>query len=598
MTVVSTPTKLLLTLSAMRGVGPAALKKISALPNFWDSDLVKWSNAAPQVARALEGHAEGVWEQAQLWADQQVAAAEKHGARIISPVDVEYPRLLADTKDDPILLFVKGALAGADQQSVAVIGTREPTQHGVMIAKRITKFFVEQRWSVVSGLALGCDAIAHQAALDAGGHTVAVLAHGLQMIAPSKHKELARKVLDAGGALVSEYPFGKTALGSQFVKRDRTQAGMARGVVMIQSDIKGGSLHASRAALDYRRWLAVPYPTEKDRENEEPKIQANLVIADGTDAQRADLLRCPTSALRLVTVVRGRNDYLRLIGEEPGERLDAAQTILNAPVDVYQPAEKARGGLTIPGDEASIEPVSDIEEEVLVSSAESVKLAADIAAVEKQQQVAPEAALATPNYFLEVGPDDLASLKTARLPVQIIEAAAGGSHYVFDTNVVVTLSRLGHLQSKLDELRKAHNSKRPVEGQRALWFQFQVEDFLTQMKLATKQIIDMDCGVHRELLTSILVRHGAANGQSELPWTGNRERQRQDAPFVEVLDLLVGALPRSVSVRGVGVDCRVPSRSPCIEVHLSDLLLSFNDLIRAALPQGSLRATTVVHGHS
>lgn len=599
MTAVSTPTKLLLTLSAIKGVGPAALKKISALPNFWDLDLVKWSNAAPQVARALDGQApDGVWEQAQLWADQQVAAAEKHGARILSPVDAEYPRLLADTKDDPFLLFVKGELAAEGQQSVAIIGTREPTQHGVMIAKRITQFFVEQRWSVVSGLALGCDAIAHQAALDAGGHTVAVLAHGLQMIAPSKHKELARKILDAGGALVSEYPFGKTALGSQFVKRDRTQAGMARGVVMVQSDIKGGSLHASRAALDYRRWLAVPYPTDKDRENEEPKVQANLVIADGTDAQRADLLRCPTSALRLVTVVRGREDYLRLIGEEPGERLAAAQTIPDTSVDVEQPAEDARGRLAVPNDEASTRPVADVEEEVLVSDAASVEPAGDIAAVEEQQQAAPEPELATTNYYLEVGLEDLASLKTARLPVESSEPAAGGSHYVFDTNVVVTLSRLGHLQSKLDELRKAHNSKRPIEGQRALRFQFQVEDVLTQMKFATEQLIDMDRGAHRELLRSILVRHGAANGQSELPLTGDRERRQHDAPLVEVLDFLVGALPRSVSVRGLGVDSRVPSRSPCVEVHLSDLLLSFNDLIRAALPHGSYRITSTVDGQS
>lgn len=596
MTAVSTSTKRLLTLSAIKGVGPAALKKISAIPSFWDLDLLKLSEAVPQVARAIEGQASGgIWEQAQLWADEQLAAAEKHGARILSPVDAEYPKLLAETKDDPFLLFVKGKLAAEGQQSVAIIGTREPTQHGVMIARRITQFFVERRWSVVSGLALGCDAIAHQAALDAGGHTVAVLAHGLQMIAPSKHKELAWQILDAGGALVSEYPFGKTVLGAQFVKRDRTQAGMAQGVVMVQSDIKGGSLHASRAALDYRRWLAVPYPTDKDLDNEEPKVQANLVIADGTDAQRADLLRCPTSALRLVTVVRGREDYLRLVGEEPGERLEAAQTIPDSSAEVDQSTEGARGRLTVPGDEVAAPRDADVKEEVLVPSAASVEPAGDVAAVE-EQQVAPEPELATTNYYLEVGPEDLASLKTARLPVESSEPAAGDSHYVFDTDVVVTLSRLGHLQSKLDELRKAHNSKRPIEGQRALRFQFQVEDVLTQMKFATEQLIDMDRGAHRQRLTSILVRHGAANGQSELPLTGDRERRQHDAPLVEVLDFLVGALPRSVSVRGLGVDSWVPSRSPSVEVHLSDLLLSFNDLIRAALPQGSYRITTTVDG--
>ncbi|GAB4565829.1 MAG: hypothetical protein Tsb007_37540 [Rhizobacter sp.] len=597
MTAVSTSTKLLLTLSAIKGVGPAALKKISALPNYWDLDLVKLSDAVPQIARAIEGQeSERVWEQAQLWADQQLAAAEKYGARILSPADAEYPRLLADTKDDPFLLFVKGKLAAEGQQSVAIIGTREPTLHGVMIAKRITHFFVERRWSIVSGLALGCDAIAHQATLDSGGHTVAVLAHGLQMISPSKHSELARQILDAGGALVSEYPFGRTVLGAQFVKRDRTQAGMSQGVVMVQSDIKGGSLHASRAALDYRRWLAVPYPTDRDRDNEEPKVQANLVIADGTDAERANLLRCPSSALRLVTVVRGREDYLRLVDEEPSERLEAAQTIPDSPVEVDQPKKEARGRLTVPSDEAAAPQDADVEEGVLVPSAASVGPVGDVAPVE-EQQVASAPEMAATNYYLEVGPEDLANLKTARLRVESSELAAGDSHDVFGMDVVVTLSRLGHLQSKLDELRKAYNSKRPIEGQRALRFRFQVEDVLTQMKFATEQLIDMDRGAHRQLLTSILVRHDAANGQSELPLSGNREKRQHDAPLVEVLDFLVGALPRSVSVRGLGVDSWVPSRSPCVEVHLSDLLLSFNDLIRAALPQGSYRITTALDAH-
>ena len=597
MTEVSISTKLLLTLSAIKGIGPAALKKISAIPNFWDLDLLKLSDAVPQVARAIEGQAyEGIWERAQLWADEQLAAAKKHGARILSPVDAEYPRLLADTKDDPFLLFVKGKLAVEGQRSVAIIGTREPTQHGVMIAKRITQFFAERRWSVVSGLALGCDAVAHQAALDADGHTVAVLAHGLQMVSPSKHKELALRILDAGGALVSEYPFGKTVLGAQFVKRDRTQAGMALGVVMVQSDIKGGSLHASRAALDYRRWLAVPYPTDKDRDGEEPKVQANLVIADGTDAERADLLRCPMSALQLVTVVRGREDYFRLVGEEPGERQVVAQTIPGTPVEVDQPDEEVRGGLTVPDDGAGTTPFAEVEEEALAPSAESVEPAGDVAAVEAEQQVAPEPELATTNYYLEVGPQDLASLKTVRLPVESSEPAAADSHYVFDTDLVVALSRLRYLQSKLDELSKVYNSKRPLEGQRALRFQFQVEDVLTQMKFATEQLINMDRGAHRQMLMPILVKHGAASGQAELPLTVDRERRRHDAPLVEVLDLLVGALPRSVSVRGFGVNSRVPGRSPCIEVHLSDLLFSFNDLIRAALPQGSYRLTTTVDG--
>jgi len=262
MSEISSATLVLLTLSMLKGVGPAALKKAAALSGFIDMPVEQMAVSIPAIDKALlEPDA---WMLAQEAAAAQVDEAQRHQARILSALDADYPPLLAATKDDPFILFVKGTLAQPSERSVAVIGTREPTMHGQRIAARIVEFFVEQNWSIVSGLAVGSDTVAHQAALDAGGHTVAVLAHGLQMIAPAKHKKLAADILDAGGALVSEYRFGQTVRSQQYVKRDRTQAGLAQGVVMIQSDIKGGSLYASRASLDYGRWLAVPYPTEKD----------------------------------------------------------------------------------------------------------------------------------------------------------------------------------------------------------------------------------------------------------------------------------------------------------------------------------------------
>ncbi|MBN3534232.1 DNA-protecting protein DprA [Burkholderia cenocepacia] len=311
MNVISPPTQRLLALSFLTGVGPATLKKIVSIPQFESLDIMVLASQISTVSKALGAPA--AWEIALEKAEQQISEAKSTDARILSACDSEYPHLLAATKDDPFILFVRGRLSPTPQNSVAVIGTREPTPHGERIAARITEFFVEHRWSVVSGLAIGCDAIAHQATLDAGGHTVAVLAHGLQTIAPPRHKKLAENILAAGGALISEYPFGREIQRQQYVKRDRTQAGMARGVVMIQSDVVGGSLHASRAALDYNRWLAVPFPTEKDLECDAPKIQANLVIANGSDRDRAELLRCSAESLRRILVLRSKEDYRLMI---------------------------------------------------------------------------------------------------------------------------------------------------------------------------------------------------------------------------------------------------------------------------------------------
>jgi DNA processing protein len=294
----------------LRGVGPSTLRKITDVDGFENAPIGETASKVPALARALKE--DGVWDAAEEEAERQVGESVRFGGSILSPLDAEYPPLLAATSDDPFILFVRGQLAAAETDTVAVIGTREPTGHGGVIAERVARYFADRRWSVVSGLALGCDAIAHRAALTVGGHTVAVLAHGLQMIAPLRHVGLADEILKAGGALVSEYRYGQDAKPQQFVRRDKAQAGLSRAVVMIQSDVEGGSLHASRAALAYGRRLVVPYPTERDRDAREPKIGANLLISEGDDEARAKLLRCEPADLERVVVIRGRDDYDRM----------------------------------------------------------------------------------------------------------------------------------------------------------------------------------------------------------------------------------------------------------------------------------------------
>ncbi|MCZ8080300.1 MAG: DNA-protecting protein DprA [Rhodobacteraceae bacterium] len=321
---VSSETKALLVLSMLRGVGSAALRKIGTVKGLGQMSLNDlWfhlprklaENIGPQELRAAADAAE-----------KQIDLSAASGTRILSSADEDYPRLLADTRDDPQLLFVKGHLAQTPELSVAVIGTREPTNHGKVIAQRLTGFFVGEGWSVVSGLAIGCDAIAHEAALDSGGHTVAVMAHGLQTIAPSRHKRLAERILESGGALVTEYRFGQEPMATNFVKRDRIQAGLARGVVMVQSDVTGGSLHASRAAIDYGRWLAVPFPTDQDIRNNEPKVQGNLLLADGLLREKADLLRCGPSDLKNLLILRSRDDYQAMLRPAVSSKVDDPPT--------------------------------------------------------------------------------------------------------------------------------------------------------------------------------------------------------------------------------------------------------------------------------
>lgn len=304
---ISESTKYILNLSILKGVGRVALRKLVQLPGFLERNTEQLADQMPSLKRAIA--VPGAWEMAVEETTRQVELASQMGARIISSRDAGYPPLLSMSKDDPFLLFIKGQLSKRPTDSVAIIGTRKPTAHGEVVTQRVTRFFAEQAWSVVSGLALGCDAIAHRAALNAGGHTVAVLAHGLHTIAPTQNRQLADDILEAGGALVSQYRFGREAIPAQFVERDQTQAGMAQGVVMIQSDLAGGSLHAARASLGYGRWLAVPYPTEADFSRCDEKIQSNLLLADGCAEEKMKLLACSEDKLQRLIILRSKQDY-------------------------------------------------------------------------------------------------------------------------------------------------------------------------------------------------------------------------------------------------------------------------------------------------
>lgn len=309
---ISSVTQKLLALSMLKGVGPATLRKVYLQPDFLTKEIDQLSS---EVAALKKSTAEpALWKHALDLAAQQIESAEKLNIRVLSSADEEYPKLLSDSKNNPFILYVRGSLAKEPNNSVAIIGTREPTRHGGIITERITQFFCEYGWSVVSGLALGCDAIAHKTAVAAKGHTVAVLAHGLQTVMPKAHLRLADEILDTGGALVSEYPIGREAIPQQFAQRDKTQAGLAQGVVMIQSDLTGGSLIASRAALECTRWLAVPTPTTYDLTTNDPKIQANIVLTKGSTDEKLKLLKLKDDAdTSGIIILSGKEDYSKCV---------------------------------------------------------------------------------------------------------------------------------------------------------------------------------------------------------------------------------------------------------------------------------------------
>jgi len=142
---------------------------------------------------------------------------------------------------------------------VAVVGTRRPTAYGERVTYQIAGELAKAGAVIVSGLAIGVDSIAHRAALDAGGRTVAVLAHGLDRIYPPRHRGLAKEILASGGALVSEYDIGTPAHKHHFVERNRLIAGLCAATIVTEAATKSGSLITAHRAAKYNRLvMAVP----------------------------------------------------------------------------------------------------------------------------------------------------------------------------------------------------------------------------------------------------------------------------------------------------------------------------------------------------
>ena len=196
------------------------------------------------------------WDESNV--EFQVGQAVKTGARAIARWDDEYPAMLREIYDIPPLLFVHGNLESLQTPSVAVVGTRDPSIYGSRMAKELAGGLAAAGYTVVSGLAYGVDSIAHHAALDSDGRTIAVLGSGLDLIYPSQNKDLAKRICE-NGCIVSEFMMGTQPDSKNFPRRNRIISGLSLGVLVVEAGVKSGALITARYALDQNRDVfAVP----------------------------------------------------------------------------------------------------------------------------------------------------------------------------------------------------------------------------------------------------------------------------------------------------------------------------------------------------
>ena len=189
----------------------------------------------------------------------ELAKAEKWGVEILTPADAAYPPQLATAPGRPLALYVKGDVAALSKPAIAIVGTRRATPYGLDQAAKFASGLAANGWSIVSGLALGIDAEAHKGALTAKGTTVGILGGALDEFFPKENRDLAREIAASGGAVVSEFPFGRKPDQQSFPQRNHVVAALAKGIIAVEAPVKSGTLITTGFAADLGRVvMAVP----------------------------------------------------------------------------------------------------------------------------------------------------------------------------------------------------------------------------------------------------------------------------------------------------------------------------------------------------
>lgn len=234
------------------GMGPVRLQRlieqcgsIEAAWNATTDDLIaagidsKTSASLIKLRRERDLHAEL----------EQVIQAD---IAIVTLEDADYPKLLAEIPTAPPMLYVRGSLNPNDDWALAVVGTRSPTSYGKEATRHVVSGLAQSGVTIVSGLAIGIDAVAHMAALESGGRTLAVLGCGLDIIYPERHRKLAEQVMEQG-ALISDYPLGTKPHPANFPPRNRIISGLSLGTLVVEAGEQSGALITVNFALDQGR---------------------------------------------------------------------------------------------------------------------------------------------------------------------------------------------------------------------------------------------------------------------------------------------------------------------------------------------------------
>ncbi len=326
------PLEALVALNMLPKIGPIRVRRLlqafgepSGILSAPKDRLIRVDGIGEETAMIIgkwQDHADPITE---------IREAGERGIAIVTGSDPGFPQPLLDAYDPPLLLYVWGKLEPRDRHAISVVGSRRATRYGTQATKKITYQLAQAGFTIISGLARGIDTAAHEAAVAAGGRTIAVVGSGLAKLYPPENLSLAEKIALGNGAVVSEFPLHTGPDKQTFPMRNRIVAAWARAVLVVECPAWSGSLITANLASEYGKPIfAVPGPIDKPT-----SAGCNQLIRDGA------------------TLVSDASHILDDLGELPFARI-ASETEPAATLPEL-PEEEAAVFAAVTGDEAPVD---------------------------------------------------------------------------------------------------------------------------------------------------------------------------------------------------------------------------------------------------
>lgn len=311
------PIEHILALQSIKGLGNAKMETICSLLKESRKDSMTWYETYAFLQDCIDKRfltrlalpKLNDFEMHLSSAHELIEMSATRGIHAVSRFQESFPKNFLTTVNEdtgkpevPFVIWYKGDLSVTSRPSLAVIGTREPTEKGEVAGEYYAEAFASIGVNIISGLAVGCDAAGHRGALKAdGGVTTAILANGLDTVYPRENRHLLEDILSKGGLVISEYPMGTAVNRYNLVARDRLQAGLADATLVVQTGIHGGTMHAAKATAKAGKPLFVieytEYQGEKSEGNEYLKKTCN---ARGLRVSAGEILKDPEKYMSML----------------------------------------------------------------------------------------------------------------------------------------------------------------------------------------------------------------------------------------------------------------------------------------------------------